>query len=300
MGEERKGQVQKTGKKKTSTKTAKTATNSQKTNDDPLKPRRMCNCQATSHRLLGNCLRCGKIICQEEGEGPCLFCELVLRPKLERKGVDMEDELVKEPSDMTDEELSAFITAQDHKEKLLEFDRNRAKRTLVFDDQADYYSMDSTKWLTAEQRSKLESYKEEMLKRKIREASEGRSYEISIDLAGRQVAVHRPSSSSAASSSDDLKAIEAIMSNESCQQRGNQSSSSSSSSSSLNGGNDSSDQNEGSQSNSFFNPFLLPSARPLFVPTASSSSRPPSVPASASASASAGSRVQHNYFELEV
>ena len=33
-----------------------------------------CACQATRHSLLTNCLSCGRIICEQEGPGPCLTC----------------------------------------------------------------------------------------------------------------------------------------------------------------------------------------------------------------------------------
>ncbi|RKP04237.1 hypothetical protein CXG81DRAFT_16366 [Caulochytrium protostelioides] len=33
-----------------------------------------CECMATTHGLFNNCLSCGKIVCQFEGEGPCAFC----------------------------------------------------------------------------------------------------------------------------------------------------------------------------------------------------------------------------------
>ena len=36
--------------------------------------RRVCYCQCTKHRLVNNCINCGKVICEAEGEGPCLFC----------------------------------------------------------------------------------------------------------------------------------------------------------------------------------------------------------------------------------
>lgn len=36
--------------------------------------RPFCFCNAQTHRLIGNCLTCGRIVCSEEGEGPCLFC----------------------------------------------------------------------------------------------------------------------------------------------------------------------------------------------------------------------------------
>ncbi|KAJ1664788.1 hypothetical protein IW140_005176 [Coemansia sp. RSA 1813] len=33
-----------------------------------------CECQASEHPLLTNCLTCGRIICDSEGPGPCMFC----------------------------------------------------------------------------------------------------------------------------------------------------------------------------------------------------------------------------------
>ncbi|KAJ2755001.1 hypothetical protein GGI19_001993 [Coemansia pectinata] len=33
-----------------------------------------CECQASEHALLTNCLTCGRIICDKEGPGPCMFC----------------------------------------------------------------------------------------------------------------------------------------------------------------------------------------------------------------------------------
>ena len=36
--------------------------------------RKYCDCQALVHPLVTNCLKCGKIICAREGDGPCMFC----------------------------------------------------------------------------------------------------------------------------------------------------------------------------------------------------------------------------------
>jgi hypothetical protein len=39
-----------------------------------MRERHLCECQAVDHKLVGNCISCGKIICAKEGLGPCLFC----------------------------------------------------------------------------------------------------------------------------------------------------------------------------------------------------------------------------------
>ncbi|MGH0134997.1 UNVERIFIED_CONTAM: hypothetical protein FKN15_008900, partial [Acipenser sinensis] len=36
--------------------------------------RHPCECLAQKHKLINNCLTCGRIICEQEGSGPCLFC----------------------------------------------------------------------------------------------------------------------------------------------------------------------------------------------------------------------------------
>lgn len=36
--------------------------------------RHPCKCLAQKHKLINNCQQCGRIVCQQEGAGPCLFC----------------------------------------------------------------------------------------------------------------------------------------------------------------------------------------------------------------------------------
>ncbi len=41
--------------------------------------RERCECQAVKHALINNCLSCGRIVCLQEGAGPCFFCgEIVI------------------------------------------------------------------------------------------------------------------------------------------------------------------------------------------------------------------------------
>ena len=41
--------------------------------------RNTCECQAAKHKLIGNCLKCGRIVCEQEGSGPCFFCGNLVR-----------------------------------------------------------------------------------------------------------------------------------------------------------------------------------------------------------------------------
>lgn len=41
--------------------------------------RHRCECQATKHALINNCLSCGRIVCAQEGKGPCFWCGELVR-----------------------------------------------------------------------------------------------------------------------------------------------------------------------------------------------------------------------------
>lgn len=100
-----------------------------------------CSCQARRHRLVSNCLSCGKIVCEQEGEGPCSFCgSLVLREGSTYAGLD---ESLPLHSD-AEEAAEAFA------KRLVEYDRNSAARTTVIDDQSDYYEIEGNSWLSME------------------------------------------------------------------------------------------------------------------------------------------------------
>src|SRR5687767_9338953 len=47
--------------------------------------RNLCNCQARIHGLVLNCLSCGRIVCQQEGSGPCMYCGNLVCTKEERE-----------------------------------------------------------------------------------------------------------------------------------------------------------------------------------------------------------------------
>ena len=100
-----------------------------------------CTCQARQHRLVSNCLSCGKIVCEQEGEGPCSFCDsLVLREGSTYAGLD--ENVVP----LT----QAEAVAEAYAKRLVDYDRNSAARTIVIDDQSDYYEIEGNSWLSTE------------------------------------------------------------------------------------------------------------------------------------------------------
>lgn len=100
-----------------------------------------CSCQACRHKLVSNCLSCGKIVCEQEGEGPCSFCgSLVLMEGSTYAGLD---ESLPPQSD-------AEAAAEAYAKRLVDYDRNSAARTTVIDDQSDYYEIEGNSWLSKE------------------------------------------------------------------------------------------------------------------------------------------------------
>lgn len=99
-----------------------------------------CSCQARRHKLVSNCLSCGKIVCEQEGEGPCNFCgALVLKEGSTYAGLEMSSV----------PETEAEVAANAYAKRLVDFDRNAAARTSVIDDQSDYYD-EGNSWLSIE------------------------------------------------------------------------------------------------------------------------------------------------------
>ena len=78
----------------------------------------------------------------------------------------------------------AFQQALDNKNRLLEYDITCEKRTKVIDDEADYFSVDSNKWLTPEQRAALEKKREELHAGRHQSRLHRR---VNLDFAGRRV-----------------------------------------------------------------------------------------------------------------
>ncbi|KAK3011770.1 hypothetical protein RJ639_012553, partial [Escallonia herrerae] len=142
-----------------------------------------CSCQARRHRLVSNCLSCGKIVCEQDGEGPCSFCSaLVLREGSTYAGLD---EGVVPVSDV---EAAAEAFAK----RLVDYDRNSAARTTVIDDQSDYYNIEGNSWLSMEEKELLMKKKEE-----IEEAERAKRSKVimSFDLVGRKVLMNEDEAS---------------------------------------------------------------------------------------------------------
>ncbi|XP_002718147.2 activating signal cointegrator 1 isoform X1 [Oryctolagus cuniculus] len=168
--------------------------------------RHPCDCLGQKHKLINNCLICGRIVCEQEGSGPCLFCGSLVCTHEERdilqRDSNKSQKLLKKLMSGADNSVKMDISSQDllphqelriksglekaikHKDKLLEFDRTSIRRTQVIDDESDYFASDSNQWLSKVEREALQKREEEL--RELRHASR-LSKKVTIDFAGRKI-----------------------------------------------------------------------------------------------------------------
>lgn len=150
-----------------------------------LKGRHLCYCQAAKHKLINNCTRCGRIVCEQEGSGPCLFCgnlvctedELRVIESSSKKGENLKKSLLEQGRPNGWEEALAM------RDRLLDYNRMSEKRTTVIDDESDYFRTNSV-WLSDEERTKLKKIEEKMKEKKY---GSRRDQKITIDFGGRQI-----------------------------------------------------------------------------------------------------------------
>jgi len=107
----------------------------------------ICGCFGMTHKALTNCLHCGRISCRKEGYGYCPHCSHLI-----------------EKVNVTSIPGEEFDKAMLHKERLLKFDRESTKRTVVFDDQADYFQNSTSTWLTENEQHEARSKEEQRRK----------------------------------------------------------------------------------------------------------------------------------------
>ncbi|XP_024423334.1 activating signal cointegrator 1 isoform X1 [Desmodus rotundus] len=168
--------------------------------------RHPCDCLGQKHKLINNCLICGRIVCEQEGSGPCLFCGSLVCTREEQdilqRDSNKSQKLLKKLMSGSESSVKVDVSTKDllphqelrfksglekaikHKDKLLEFDRTSIRRTQVIDDESDYFASDSNQWLSKIERETLQKREEEL--REFRHASR-LSKKITIDFAGRKI-----------------------------------------------------------------------------------------------------------------
>jgi hypothetical protein len=198
---------------------------------------RRCNCVAARHPLFTaapNCLNCGKVVCLKESLGPCTYCgtpllsssevqSMIHELKQERgrermaadKAANKKVAVSRTPAPFTKpretDEASggaAEAKAREHRDKLLNFQAQNARRTTVRDEAADFDvsgAMAGTGgniWASPEERARELKRQQKLLREmewNARPDYEKRQQVVSIDFVGgkvvrRMAAVERPES----------------------------------------------------------------------------------------------------------
>ena len=191
--------------------------------------RRRCTCMAQRHPLLTaapNCLNCGKIICVKEGLAPCTFCnkpllsssetQSMVRILREERGKERmeannaankraEVSTVPRPfsgshlgtpiassAPSSDSESEKLAAAKHHRDKLLAYQAQNARRTRIHDEAADFETPDAgvNMWASPAERA-LQLKKQQKILRaqewNTRPEWEKRRVVASIDLVGGKV-----------------------------------------------------------------------------------------------------------------
>ena len=179
---------------------------------------RRCNCLATRHPLLAaapNCLSCGKIVCVKEGIGPCTFCgHALLKPEdinsmirslREERGKEKMDfnnashrradvastprPFTTPPPDKTDATLARALQ---HRDKLLNYQNENARRTHIIDEAADFETPTAgqSMWSSPVERAAQLKRQQKVLREQEWNAKpdyEKRRQVISLDVVGGKV-----------------------------------------------------------------------------------------------------------------
>jgi hypothetical protein len=192
--------------------------------------KRMCNCMATRHPLLEaapNCLNCGKIVCVKEGIGPCTFCNtpLLSADEIQSMVRVLRDERGKEkmvannasqkraevslaprpfstprsttpvssnPASDVESETEKLAKAKRHRDKLLAYQAQNAKRTQVYDEAADFETTTAglSMWASPQERAMQLKRQQKALREQewnARPEYEKRKVVASIDLSGKKL-----------------------------------------------------------------------------------------------------------------
>eukprot|EP00911_Craspedida_sp_UC1_P000218 UC1_evm1s165 len=179
--------------------------------------RRECDCQARHHPLINNCLACGRIVCEQEGSGPCVFCGTLVASPAEQEILARDSRQSKkllekllggahslQPQDVEKMRKAALAgggsgsggeysiglkKALATRDRLVQNDRSSAKLSRVIDDESDYFTTEGNSWLSGAERDKLGAAASR-LRDKQRAARKTRT--ITIDFAGRRVIEEAP------------------------------------------------------------------------------------------------------------
>jgi hypothetical protein len=124
----------------------------------------ICECMATVHELVSNCLVCGKIVCSAEIHSDIYICPFCASP-----------------FSISNYE---FNEATAHRDTLLEYDRNSTARTHVNDQASDFNGAQYDKWKSEEEKQEI---RDAIIKQQEMEEYQNKRNIITLDLENKTI-----------------------------------------------------------------------------------------------------------------
>lgn len=152
------------------------------------KGRHPCNCQATKHELINNCTKCGRIVCEQEGSGPCFFCDNMVCTRLEMEVLQSNskesDKLYNHL--MEKKKSNEWKKAMETRNRLIKTDQLGDEiKNKVYDDQNDYFDMNS-QWMTDDEKRYM---KKKQVNNYNKLHKSRRDLKLALDFASRTVTI---------------------------------------------------------------------------------------------------------------
>lgn len=146
-----------------------------------------CGCFALSHQFQGNCHNCGRIFCAQESLDYCYHCGLNPKRCL---AYDLKVESGKLDEAAQQKNAEGYAIALSKRDELLQFAREKTKRTNVIDDQSGVFLEASNRWATKEQRDAAADAEAQDRRKKIvsLHKSSG-AYSVHLDIVNQNVAL---------------------------------------------------------------------------------------------------------------
>ncbi|KAH9391085.1 Activating signal cointegrator 1 [Tyrophagus putrescentiae] len=156
--------------------------------DFMLEGRHPCQCEAGKHDLVNNCLRCGRIVCAQEGAGECFTCGTYVFSKEERsKVLSGSAEAKARIAELTEKGIPLDFVASNsekrgHRDRLLDYDKTSVARSKVYDDQVDYFTMRTQNFISDDKRKEIQHRIDYLVENKF-----NREQKLMIDLGAGTV-----------------------------------------------------------------------------------------------------------------
>lgn len=143
-----------------------------------------CGCFATQHQFKANCANCGRIICQQEADDSCYACGMPPSTCLQHE-IKLQNGLIDKAA--AEKSQRDYEAARNQRDKLLQYARERTKRTVVIDDQSGMYA--NTAWVSQEERDASRNAEDAQRKKVAELHRQTGAYTVHLDIVNQSTAL---------------------------------------------------------------------------------------------------------------